>query len=333
MEGVTETVTQALLDDWQRDFPITPHPFRIMADALGLTEDDVIARLSAQQRNGRITRVGATCAPNTVSASTLAAIAAPDHRIEEVAAVIGAEPGINHSYLREHEWNLWFVATGPDRDHVNATLSRVSAATGLQVLDLRLVRPFNVDLGFALRRNTSVQCETRAVDTAAFHPTDRAILQALTRGLDLVPRPYLALADKLGRSEDDVLDRVKVLSDAAIIARLGVIVRHRALGWRSNAMVVWDISHERITKAGPLLADALTSLALLHERDLGFSPLLAVLGVVERFAIQVEVFRVDRLFVHHLVELGSEVLHPVRPGRSVAMVAECLDVYRTAHPR
>ena len=42
----------------------------------------------------------------------------PDHRIEEVAAIVGAEEGVNHAYLRENRWNLWFVATGPDRARV-----------------------------------------------------------------------------------------------------------------------------------------------------------------------------------------------------------------------
>lgn len=266
MDGVTDPITQALLDDWQRDFPITSRPFRAIADTLSLQEDDVLQQLEAQKHNGRITRVGATCAPNTVSASTLAAVAAPEDRIEEVAAIIGAEPGINHSYLREHDWNLWFVATGPDRMHVDDTLHRISEKTGLRVLDLRLVRPFNIDLGFALRRNgTSRACAPKAVDAAAFFAGDRPILQALMRGLDLVPRPYLHLAEQLGRSEDNVLDRIQCLHDAGVIARLGVIVRHRALGWRSNAMVVWDLPHDRITKIGPMLA-AEPGITLCYER-------------------------------------------------------------------
>lgn len=265
MEGVQDPITQALLDDWQRGFPISSRPFKEVATSLGLGEDDVIARLDHQRRNGRITRVGATCAPNTVSASTLAAVAAPEDRIEEVAAIIGQEPGINHSYLRENDWNLWFVATGPDRAHVDDTLDRVSERTGLQVMDLRLVRPFNVDLGFALRRSGKVHGAARTVEADVFQPGDRPILQALMRGLKLVARPYQDLAESLGRTEKDVLERVQVLNDAAIIARLGVIVRHRALGWRSNAMVVWDMSHEQITTAGPLLA-AQDGITLCYER-------------------------------------------------------------------
>lgn len=266
MERISDPLAQALLDDWQRDFPLVARPFAHMADRLGVTESEVIAGLGRQMGAGRISRIGATCAPNTVSASTLAAIAAPDDRIEEVAGVIGAEPGVNHSYLREHDWNLWFVATGPDRAHVDAALARIGQRTGLRVLDLRLVRPFNVDLGFALRSGEeSPPPIRRPIDRSAFRDSDRPLLQALLRGLELVPRPWLALAGLLGCAEEEVLARTATLVQAGIIARLGVIVRHRALGWRANAMVVWDMSHDAITTAGPLLARQ-PGITLCYER-------------------------------------------------------------------
>lgn len=267
MEGVTDPITQALLDDWQRDFPIISRPFEHLAQTLGVTEADVIARLAHQKKHGRITRVGATCAPNIVSASTLAAVAAPEDRIKEVAAIIGEEPGVNHSYLRENDWNLWFVATGPDRAHVDAALARISERSNLRVLDLRLVRPFNVDLGFAMRGDRMLHAMGRTVDGSVFRPDDRPLLQGLMRGLDLIPRPWAALAERLERSEDDVLERARTLVEAGIISRLGVIVRHRALGWRSNAMVVWDMPHDAITTAGPLLARQ-PGITLCYEREI-----------------------------------------------------------------
>lgn len=265
MDGVHDPVDQALLDNWQRGFPVESRPFASLAHALGIGEADVITRLEHHRQTARITRVGATCAPNTVSASTLAAVAAPEHRIGKVAEVIDAQPGVNHNYQREHDWNLWFVATGPDRAHVNATLARIGSLTGLRVLDLPLVRPFNVDLGFALNGQIGGAAPKPPVDIAAFRPDDRPLLQALTRGLPLVPRPYADLADRLSMTEAQVLDRVRALVAAGIVSRLGVIVRHRALGWRSNAMVVWDMDHDAITDAGPLLA-AQPGITLCYER-------------------------------------------------------------------
>lgn len=265
MQEETTPIDQRLLNDWQRDFPIVERPFDVIADALGIAPETVIERLEIARRSGRVTRVGATCAPNTVSASTLAAIAAPPDRIEEVAAIIGAEPGVNHSYLREHDWNLWFVATGPDRAHVDAVLDRIAARSALRVLDLALVRPFNVDLGFSLTDSLAERHLTRAADLSVFDESDRPIIEALMRGLPLTRRPFAAVAARLGLAETHVLDRVRTLTEAGIIARFGVIVRHRALGWSSNAMVVWDMAPEAITRAGPLLARR-PGVSLCYER-------------------------------------------------------------------
>ena len=266
MHRFADPVDRALLDDWQRDFPVTERPFGVLAEALGTSESDVIARLRAKMALGQVTRLGATCAPNTISASTLAAVAAPEDRIEEVARIIGEEPGVNHSYLRENAWNLWFVATGPDRAHVDGALARIGQRAGLRVLDLRLVRPFNLDLGFSLRGDGARAPLTRAPDRAVLRLGDREIVQALIRGLPLEPQPYAVLAETLHRPEAEVMARVRVLSAARIIARLGVIVRHRALGWRANAMVVWDMPHDAITQAGPMLA-AQPGVTLCYERN------------------------------------------------------------------
>ncbi len=266
MQHITDPIDRRLLDDFQRDFPIVERPFQVLADALGLEEAEVLDRLARMRKTGRITRVGATIAPGAVSASTLAAVAVPEERLEEVAALIDAEPGVNHNYQREDDWNLWFVATGPDRAHVNDTLARISQRSGLRVLDLRLVRPFNIDLGFRMSGETRNAPGPRKVDRSAMREGDRPLLQALSSGLSLVSGPFAALARTLNRDPDDVMDRVAALHRAGIISRLGVIVRHRALGWSANAMVVWDMPAEQVSSAGPALA-AHPGVTLCYERN------------------------------------------------------------------
>jgi len=249
-----DPLDRRLLDDFQRDLPLVPQPFAAMGRALGLDEAETIARLARLGERGMISRVGATLRPNTAGASTLAAVAAPEGRLEQVAALIGAEPGVNHSYLREHVWNLWFVATGPDRVAVDATLARIGRASGLRVLDLRLERAFNIDLGFPLAGGATMPPARAGVDRHAICPGDRPLMQALTEGLALVPRPFAALGARLWRSEADVIGRIHRLAAAGVLARVGVIVRHRSLGWTSNAMVVWSLPETQADRIGPVLA-------------------------------------------------------------------------------
>lgn len=260
-----DPIDLTLLDGFQRDFPLESRPFARIAVRVGLSEAEAIDRLARMQAAGRIARVGGTVRPNTAGASTLAALVVPEDRIEAVAASVGQEAGVNHSYLREGEWNLWFVATAPDATALAAALTRIEMVSGLPLLDLRLVRPFNIDLGFPLRGDRVAMPGKRGVETAVLCADDKPLLHALSAGLDLVPRPYAALALRLGRDEMAVIERVGVLLAAGILTRLGVIVRHRSLGFTSNAMVVWDVPEADTLAAGRALA-ALPGVTLAYER-------------------------------------------------------------------
>ncbi|QGX98365.1 Lrp/AsnC family transcriptional regulator [Roseovarius faecimaris] len=254
-----------LMNDWQRALPLVPHPFRIIGETLNTTEEDILLRLKSLLASGSISRVGATCRPNTLAASTLAAVAAPPERIEEVAAIITGIEGVNHSYQRENEWNIWFVATGPTRDFVDAALDEVARKTGLKVLDLRLVRPFNVDLGFALDGTSTMPPPVPVDETVPLEEGDRALMQALSEGMALVTRPFAALGEQLGRSEGDILDRVRALAQSGVLSRIGLIVRHRPLGWRSNAMCVFDVPADEIEEKGRALTQV-QGVTLCYER-------------------------------------------------------------------
>ncbi len=256
----------ALLDRWQKDFPLVTQPFAEIARQLGITEAEVIDRLRCLLAAGAVSRIGATFRPNTAGASTLAAMRVPDLEIDCVADIVSAEPGVNHAYLRENAWNLWSVVTGPDRSHVDATLARLHKRTGLEVLDLRLVRPFNISLAFPLHGPGRLPPTPTDVDADALRPDDREIMQSLSTGLALVPQPFAELARELGRSEDDILSRIGALAAARILSRIGVIVRHRALGWRSNAMVVWDVPDAEVADIGTRLAQV-KGVTLCYQRQ------------------------------------------------------------------
>lgn len=256
-----DPIDARLLDEFQRNLPLVAQPFAAIARTLSLDETEVIDRLARLTASGAVARVGATVRPNTAGASTLAALAVPEARIEKVAEIVGQEPGVNHSYLREHRWNLWFVATAPDAPALAASLSRISTATGLRVLDLPLLRAFNIDLGFRLSGSRAPMAPDGGAAPVALTASDRALLAGLSQGLPLVPRPFAAL----GLDETEALSRIATLLHARIITRLGVIVRHRPLGWTANAMVVWDIADDRLPAAGHALA-ALPGVTLCYQR-------------------------------------------------------------------
>lgn len=139
-----------LLNDFQRDLPLSPTPFQDLAETLGVTEGEVLSNLRELAHGQLVSRVGPVFAPRRVGASTLAALAVPEDRLEEVAAQISVRPEVNHNYEREHRYNLWFVLTAADGERLDAVIAAIEADTGLPVLALPLLEDFHIDLGFPL---------------------------------------------------------------------------------------------------------------------------------------------------------------------------------------
>lgn len=250
-----------LLNRFQRDFPLTVYPFRVIAERLGWGENEVLAALRRLREEGKVSRVGAVFAARRLGVSTLAALAVPLARLEAVAQRVNDYPEVNHNYQREHDFNLWFVLTAATATRLQAVLAEIRDETSLPLLDLPLLEEFHIDLGFDLRhggRETpSVTSRALAVDDSAsveLDQSDRTLLAALQLGLPLVSRPYRALARQLGLSERMVLERLRHWVEQGVIKRMGVIVRHHALGYRANAMVVWDVPDAEVSEVGRALA-------------------------------------------------------------------------------
>lgn len=88
---------------------------------------------------------------------------------------------------------------------------------------------------------------------------ERRLLAALEDGLPLVSRPYQAVGERVGLGEAEVIETLRRLAARGVIRRLGLILRHRALGYRANAMTVWDVPDMAVPDA----AAALTRLSFV----------------------------------------------------------------------
>lgn len=139
-----------LLNQIQSDFPLDSHPFASIAEQLGMTEDEVITRLQELDQAGAISRFGAVFTPNVAGASTLVAVAVPTENIEQTAELINSMTGVNHNYLREHHYNMWFVITGRNRAELDDRLASIRRMADYPMLDLPMIQPYHIDLGFAL---------------------------------------------------------------------------------------------------------------------------------------------------------------------------------------
>jgi DNA-binding Lrp family transcriptional regulator len=83
---------------------------------------------------------------------------------------------------------------------------------------------------------------------------DRRLIARLCGDLPLETRPFAALADELGTTEADVIERIGRLERDGLLRRLGAIVRHRRAGIAANVMAVWIVPDEQADEVGAYAA-------------------------------------------------------------------------------
>jgi DNA-binding Lrp family transcriptional regulator len=132
-------------------------------------------------------------------------------------------------------------------------------------LELPLLKEYHIDLGFNLRHlkqgkpysEDGLPNKLNTPQTIKAHDIAAAkdLITAIQQGLPLVERPYLALARQLGLTEAEVINDLRALIHSGAIKRFGVIVRHHEIGYKANAMVVWDVADEQVDPLGEALGN------------------------------------------------------------------------------
>lgn len=259
----------ALLNNYQHGFPLCEQPFAHIAQAVGGSEEQVIAQYGAWLAQGRISRIGPVFAPQRVGVSILAAISVPPDQLAQAAALVNAYPEVNHNYAREHAYNLWFVVAAPTRARLDAVLDGIARQCNTEVLRLPLLEQYHIDLGFSLKGGTKARCDAATPASTPPQPpltdADRAFIAAMQAGLALCVQPYQALAERLGSTEAAVLQRIQAWLDRGVLKRFGVVLRHHELGYTANAMVVHDIPDALVSELGQRLGQH-TAVTLCYRR-------------------------------------------------------------------
>ncbi len=68
--------------------------------------------------------------------------------------------------------------------------------------------------------------------------TDREFIDVAAKGLEIEQEPLKPLADKLGMTVDEVIERLERLIDEGKVRRFAASVRHQPMGYTYNAMVI-----------------------------------------------------------------------------------------------
>jgi DNA-binding Lrp family transcriptional regulator len=139
-----------ILNEIQRNFPVTHRPFLALARKLGMKEKEVLDRVQKLGEAGIIRRIGASFSASSVGfSSTLCAAKVPREKVEEFVEVVNSYPGVTHNYEREGDYNIWFTLIAPTGKKIEEILQEISRKTGIKpILNLPASKTFKISVDF-----------------------------------------------------------------------------------------------------------------------------------------------------------------------------------------
>lgn len=257
-----------LLNLVQSSFPMVEQPFLAMGQELGLSEEEVLGRLSELKRQNVVRQISAIFDTRRLGyKTTLVAFAYEGTKLHQGALVINRHPGVSHNYAREGSFfNLWFTLAVPAGGDLEDTIHEMARET--EALDFRVmptVRFFKIGVNFNMVEkkgaahsyspdgfgDSSAQDWNQPVPISE---DDKAAIRELQEDLPLTPRPFDGMAERLGLTPSELFGLAGQFQERKIMRRYSAVLHHRRSGFRANAMIVWNVPAERGEEVGMIMA-------------------------------------------------------------------------------
>ena len=255
-----EELKSELLYRMQQSFPLTERPFLELANDLGVSEDEVLELVKSLKEEGLIRQTSAIFDTKRLGyKSSLVAFKVDSDKIDRVAEIINAHPGVSHNYLRDHDFNIWFtIAVAPDsklglEQTVEILKEQSGASESIILPTLKLFKiAVKMDTtGKRAKREQVKRAKHKAIEITKQH---KAAIMELQKDIDIVKEPFRKAVEKLGKSYDEYFALANELKEAGVMRRFATILRHRKAGFNANAMSVWEAPEERAEEIGEKLA-------------------------------------------------------------------------------
>ena len=271
-----KVVEQNLLNLIQSEFPLVEKPYSAIADRLAVTEANVLDLLTDLKRRNVVRQISAIFDTRKLGYKTsLVAMKFSDERLDAAAQSINRHPGVSHNYGRTGYFNLWFtvaVAPGVSVDETVRQLAVDTDALAWRMLPTK--RFFKIGVNFDMvnkRSNASENYVNTDVATAPvtgsggdedwgrpqeLSDRDIDVIRELQEDLQLVPRPFDAMASRLRASVLELFQYAEEMVERKLMRRFSAVLHHRRAGFSANAMVVWNVPPERSQEVGDLMASS-----------------------------------------------------------------------------
>lgn len=256
-----DKLDKEILNEIQWTFPLTPKPYTIMAQKFGLSEKEIMERLVALKDAGIIRQISAIFDTRKLGyKSALVAMAIEPEKLDHVANQVNRHPGVSHNYERNHEYNLWFTLAVPPGSDLKTEIDKFSKLSGIKKTRLLpTIKLFKIGVKLEMvdekKSDIKPSEEKKKIIETKFVATDeeKNYIRELQKDLEIVESPFLKSAQKLGITEEQLLEKVKKYEEIGVMRRFAAILRHREVGFTANGMIVWKVPEERIEEVGEKL--------------------------------------------------------------------------------
>lgn len=256
-----DSLDKEILNEIQWTFPLVPRPYTEIAKKFEITEEMLMERLRALKQSGVIRQLSAIFDTRRLGyKSALVAMAIEPEKLDYVANQVNRHPGVSHNYERNHEYNLWFTLAVPPGSDLKSEIDRFSKLSGIKkVRLLPTIKLFKIGVKLEMVEEKKADVkpteEKKQVNAVKFVATeeDKNFVRELQKDLDIIDRPFLKSAQKLGVTEEELLQKAKYYEDIGVMRRFAAILRHREAGFIANGMIVWKVPDERIEDVGSKL--------------------------------------------------------------------------------
>jgi DNA-binding Lrp family transcriptional regulator len=135
--ALLDAVDRAILRATQAGLPLVPRPYAAVGSLLGLSGEEVMARMHRMQELGVIRRIAAV--PNHYSlgyiANGMSVWDVADEQVDALGAQVGALECVSHCYRRPRHlphwpYNLFAMVHGRSREEVEAKVQAIAAVLG-----------------------------------------------------------------------------------------------------------------------------------------------------------------------------------------------------------
>lgn len=145
-----DDIDKKILSGIQNGLNIDSRPFLILANNIGITENDVIERIKKLKGLGYIRRIGGIFDSKKLGYfSTLCAASVPKSKMNLASSVINSYDEVTHNYIRDDYYNMWFTIIANSNERIKEIISSVKDKTEIQnIVSLPAVRLFKIKATF-----------------------------------------------------------------------------------------------------------------------------------------------------------------------------------------